>query len=221
MKKRRRVLALFISIFLRNRSLSDDRWFCGKKRQSRQIGKGNLYLTENRSSWNELCCASDNHNYMCHTCAKEFLNSSFNRAVIAQISKCFCTNNGEVFPASFASISKVKLCSGTRVFDCDMGSVEIWTISLRSRIHTRNKSSATQVYSEIQCSESPFMRWALTLHPYRYRVMSIEGSDKVCIIGIVRCFSYTCIAVLHALWSWQLRLKGTNWNLLFTSFCLK
>ena len=40
--------------------------------------KGNLYLTENRLSWNEMCCASDNHNYMCHTCAKEFLNLSFN-----------------------------------------------------------------------------------------------------------------------------------------------
>ena len=64
MKKRRRDLALFISIFLRNRSLSDPRWFYGKKRK---IGKGNLYSTENRLSWNEMCCASDNHNYMCHT----------------------------------------------------------------------------------------------------------------------------------------------------------
>ena len=33
-----------------------------------------------------MCCASDNHNYMCRTCAKEFLNSSFNEAVIDQIS---------------------------------------------------------------------------------------------------------------------------------------
>ena len=62
MKKRRRVLALFISIFLRNRSLSDTGWFYGKKRK---IGKGNLYLTENRLSWNEMCCASNNHNYIC------------------------------------------------------------------------------------------------------------------------------------------------------------
>ena len=77
------VIALFISIFLRNRSLSDARWFCGKKCK---IGKGNLYLTENRLSWNEMCCASDNHNYMCHTWAKEFLNSSFNSAVIDKIS---------------------------------------------------------------------------------------------------------------------------------------
>ena len=82
-KKRRRVLALFISIFLRNRSLNDAKWFYGKKRK---IGKGNLYLTENRLSWNEMCCASDNHNYMCHTCEKEFLNSSFNQAVIDKIS---------------------------------------------------------------------------------------------------------------------------------------
>ena len=58
MKKRRWVLALFISIFLRNRSLSDARWFYGKKRK---FGKGNLYLTENRLSWNEMCCALDNH----------------------------------------------------------------------------------------------------------------------------------------------------------------
>ena len=33
-----------------------------------------------------MCCASDNYNYMCHTCGKEFLNSSFNWAVIDKIS---------------------------------------------------------------------------------------------------------------------------------------
>ena len=33
-----------------------------------------------------MCCALDNHNYMCHTCAKEFFNSSFNKAVIDEIS---------------------------------------------------------------------------------------------------------------------------------------
>ena len=44
MKKGWRVFALFISIFLRNRSLSNGRWFYGK----RKIGKGNLYLTENQ-----------------------------------------------------------------------------------------------------------------------------------------------------------------------------
>ena len=34
-----------------------------------------------------MCCTSDNHNYMCHTCAKRFfLNSSLNWAVIDKIS---------------------------------------------------------------------------------------------------------------------------------------
>ena len=70
MKKRRLVLALFISIFLRNRSLSDARWFCGKKRK---IGEGNLYLTENRLSSNVICCASDNHSYnVSHMCKRIF-----------------------------------------------------------------------------------------------------------------------------------------------------
>ena len=52
--------------------------------------KGNLSdtatLTENRLSWNEMCCALDNHNKMCHTCAKEFLDSNFNQAIIDKIS---------------------------------------------------------------------------------------------------------------------------------------
>ena len=33
-----------------------------------------------------ICCAADNHNYMCHTCAKEFLDSNFSLAVIDKIS---------------------------------------------------------------------------------------------------------------------------------------
>ena len=41
MKKRRRVLALFISIFLRNRSLSDA--IVDFAVNGRKIGKGNLY----------------------------------------------------------------------------------------------------------------------------------------------------------------------------------
>ena len=69
MKKRRRVLALFIDSFLRNRSLSDARWFYGKKCK---IGKGNLYLTESQLSLNKICCASDNYNYMCHNVQKNF-----------------------------------------------------------------------------------------------------------------------------------------------------
>ena len=33
-----------------------------------------------------MCCATDNHNYMRHTCTKEFLDSNFNEAVIDKIS---------------------------------------------------------------------------------------------------------------------------------------
>ena len=33
-----------------------------------------------------MWCALDNHNNMCHTCAKELLNSNFNQAVIDKIS---------------------------------------------------------------------------------------------------------------------------------------
>ena len=56
------VFALFKGIFLRNRSLSNARWFYGKKRN---IGKGNLYLTENQQSRHEMLHAADNHNYIC------------------------------------------------------------------------------------------------------------------------------------------------------------
>ena len=45
-----------------------------------------MYLTENRLSWNGMCCAADNHNYMCHSCAKEFLDSNLNEAVNDKIS---------------------------------------------------------------------------------------------------------------------------------------
>ena len=33
-----------------------------------------------------MCCASDNHSYMCHTFSKGFLNSSFNQVVIDKMS---------------------------------------------------------------------------------------------------------------------------------------
>ena len=36
-----------------------------------KIGEGNLSFTENRLSINEMWCALDNHNNMCHICAKE------------------------------------------------------------------------------------------------------------------------------------------------------
>ena len=34
-------------------------------------------LTENQLSRNEMLCAADNHNNMCHICAKGFLDSKF------------------------------------------------------------------------------------------------------------------------------------------------
>ena len=43
-----------------------------------KIGKGNMYLTENRLSRIKMWCAADDHNYMCHICAKELLGSNFN-----------------------------------------------------------------------------------------------------------------------------------------------
>ena len=56
-------------LFLKAFSWETDLWvtlgdFGVKKRK---IGKGNVYLTKNRWSRNEMRCASDNHNNMCHT----------------------------------------------------------------------------------------------------------------------------------------------------------
>ena len=58
---------VFKSIFLRKRSLSNVMCFYGKKRK---IGKGNPYLIEIPISWNEIGCAADNGNYICHRRAK-------------------------------------------------------------------------------------------------------------------------------------------------------
>ena len=33
-----------------------------------------------------MWCVADNHNYMCHVCAKEFLDSNLNEGVIDKIS---------------------------------------------------------------------------------------------------------------------------------------
>ena len=54
-----------------------------------QIGKGNLYLTENRLSRNEIWCVADICNYMCYIRAKGFLDSNFNKAVIDKISNFY------------------------------------------------------------------------------------------------------------------------------------
>ena len=58
-------------------------WFYGKKRK---FGKANLYISESRLSGNEMWCEADNHNDMCHICAKELLYSNFNEAVIYKAS---------------------------------------------------------------------------------------------------------------------------------------
>ena len=42
-----------------------------------KIGMGNLYLTENQFDRNEMLCSADNHSYMCHICANEFLDLEF------------------------------------------------------------------------------------------------------------------------------------------------
>ena len=70
------VFALFKkNKILRNQCLSNARWFYSKK--TTKLGKENLYLTENRLSRNEMWCATDIHNNMCHICAKGFLVSNF------------------------------------------------------------------------------------------------------------------------------------------------
>ena len=79
LRKKATGFALFKSIILRNRSLSNARWFYGKKRQ---IRKGNLY----QLGRNEIWYAKDNHSYMCHICAKGILDSNFNYNVIGKIS---------------------------------------------------------------------------------------------------------------------------------------
>ena len=50
----------------------------GKKRK---LGKGNLYLTENRLSRNKMLCVA-----ICVTYVQRFLDSKFNDAVIDKIS---------------------------------------------------------------------------------------------------------------------------------------
>ena len=71
------LLFLKAYIFLRNRSFSNAVEKC-------IIGKGNLSLTEIRLSINEIQCAPDNHNNMCHVCAKELKDVNFNQAVYLQ-----------------------------------------------------------------------------------------------------------------------------------------
>ena len=55
---------LFLTKFSLNNYLRVTRWFYGK---NAKFGKGNLYLTGNRSSRNVMWCAKGNHDCMCHT----------------------------------------------------------------------------------------------------------------------------------------------------------
>ena len=46
-----------------------------------------MHLIENRSSKNEMWCAADNHNYMCHICKKKnFIDLNSKQTVIDKIS---------------------------------------------------------------------------------------------------------------------------------------
>ena len=67
------------SLFLRAFPREIDLWVTlGDFTTKTRIVKGNLYLTENWLSRNEMWCTAYNHNCMCHTCAKELLDSNFN-----------------------------------------------------------------------------------------------------------------------------------------------
>ena len=80
---------------------------CFKKHK---IGKGNLYLTENRSSRNQMWCSRDNHKHMCHICTKGFLDSKLNLAVIDKIS-----NFHEIAPKFFIFASCEPLIWGHNI----------------------------------------------------------------------------------------------------------
>ena len=77
----------WLLLFLKAFSWETDLWvtlgdFTVKK--TCKIGEGKL--TENRLNRNEMLWAADNHNNMCYICAKGYLDSNFNWAVIDKIS---------------------------------------------------------------------------------------------------------------------------------------
>ena len=49
-----------------------------KIKKTAKLGRGNMYLTENRLSRNDMWCAEDNHNYVSYICADDFLDSNLN-----------------------------------------------------------------------------------------------------------------------------------------------
>ena len=74
-KKSRWVLLILKAFSKETDHLSNARWFYAKQGK---IGKGNIYSTKNRLNDNDMWCESDNHNYMCHLCAKGLLDSNLN-----------------------------------------------------------------------------------------------------------------------------------------------
>ena len=56
--------------------------FTVKKKMQNWEGKSVF----NQLSKNEMWCATDNYSNTCHTCAKGFLDSNFNKVVINKIS---------------------------------------------------------------------------------------------------------------------------------------
>ena len=92
-KKNPMGLNFFIGIFLRNRSLTNGRWFYGK----RQNWKGKYLF--NWKSLKETKCGKRQIITIipiCHICANELLDSNFNQAVIDKIFN-FQSRNGPKF----------------------------------------------------------------------------------------------------------------------------
>ena len=82
-KKRRRLFAFFFKAS----SWKTDLWVTLGDFTVINAKLGRLRLKpENQLSWNEMCCSADNHNYMRHACAKEFLDSNLIKTVIDKIS---------------------------------------------------------------------------------------------------------------------------------------
>ena len=65
-----------------------------------------MYSNENRLSRKGMWCAADNHNFMNHICAKEFLDSNFNEAGIDKLSK-FSRNGPKIHILTKLVILKV------------------------------------------------------------------------------------------------------------------
>ena len=139
--------ALFKSIFLRSRSLSNARWFYGKKHK---IGKGNLYSTENWSGGNEIRCAEDNHNYICHTCVKGFL------MLMRNLDNYFTISKGH--QSDRVDSPKIKL----RVLVRRLLSTISWKVCFRSRNKKLQDSSVRSV-NKVLFSE--FIRHGSRLFP--------------------------------------------------------